>query len=65
MEYMDKMKMSMSKMDNMMRMEIHETDSDLVFAEMMIHHHQGAIDMARIEVEFGKNPEKKRSSKNN
>lgn len=32
-------------------------DTDRDFASMMIPHHQGAIEMARIELRYGKNPE--------
>lgn len=32
-------------------------DPDRDFAELMIAHHQGAIDMAKVAVAFGKNPE--------
>jgi uncharacterized protein (DUF305 family) len=32
-------------------------DVDRDFAEMMIIHHQGAIDMARVELEHGDDPE--------
>jgi uncharacterized protein (DUF305 family) len=32
-------------------------DPDMDFAKMMIPHHQGAIDMARIELKSGKDPQ--------
>jgi uncharacterized protein (DUF305 family) len=32
-------------------------DTDVDFVRMMIDHHQGAIDMARIELEHGDDPE--------
>jgi uncharacterized protein (DUF305 family) len=35
-------------------------DPDRDFAQMMIPHHQGAIDMARIELESGKDPQLRR-----
>src|SRR6516165_3958847 len=31
-------------------------DPDRDFAVMMIPHHQGAVDMAKLELQFGKNP---------
>jgi uncharacterized protein (DUF305 family) len=32
------------------------SDPDRDFAAMMIPHHQGAVDMAKVELQFGKNP---------
>jgi uncharacterized protein (DUF305 family) len=42
-------------MKDMMVMTTGDADRD--FVTMMIPHHQGAIDMAKIELEFGKDPE--------
>lgn len=39
-------------------------DVDRDFATLMIPHHQGAIDMARIELAHGKNEELKKMSQN-
>ena len=38
-------------------------DVDVDFAQGMLPHHQGAIDMARIEMKYGKDPEMRRLAK--
>ena len=42
-------------MDGMMAMKS-TGDADKDFAMMMIPHHQGAIDMAEVELKYGKDP---------
>ena len=46
---------SMARMDRGMAIA-HSGDPDRDFAAMMIPHHQGAIDMAKAELQFGRNP---------
>lgn len=50
--YMD----AMSKMQSGMPKD-HKGDPDTDFARMMIPHHQGAIDMAKVEIQYGKDPD--------
>lgn len=50
--YMD----AMSKMQASMPKD-HTGDADKDFARMMIPHHQGAVDMAKVEIQYGKDPE--------
>ena len=52
-DFMDDMDMVMMKMDEAMKAMHYTSDPDYDFAEMMIHHHQGAIDMSRVELEYG------------
>ena len=48
---------AMSKMMDSMKMGMKMTgDADKDFVMMMLPHHQGAIDMAKVELEFGKDP---------
>lgn len=48
--------MSMHSHESMMK-GIAEADPDIAFAKGMIPHHQGAIEMAEVELQHGKNPE--------
>src|SRR3954453_4693691 len=50
------MQAAMQRMQQGMDMPM-SGDPDRDFAQMMIAHHQGAIDMARIELESGKDPQ--------
>lgn len=49
------MAQAMRRMDKDMSIQ-HTGDPDRDFAAMMIPHHQGAIDMAKAELRFGRNP---------
>jgi uncharacterized protein (DUF305 family) len=55
-EFMDAMDTSMSKMHKDMAAAPMNGDVDHDFATMMIPHHQGAIDMAKAELSYGKDP---------
>lgn len=54
--FADSMMASMKSMDAGMRRAPMNGDPDHDFAAMMIPHHQGAIDMAKAELLYGKNP---------
>lgn len=56
-EFMNKMKAAQKKMMEDMNAVTMTMDPDVDFANMMIPHHQGSIDMANILLEFGKHPE--------
>lgn len=58
------MKMSMmGSMDSMQKMQM-SGDTDKDFATMMKIHHQGALDMAQMELAHGKSPAMKAMAKN-
>ncbi|MDR0805208.1 MAG: DUF305 domain-containing protein [Enterobacteriaceae bacterium] len=48
---------AMNKMHDPMMAVVNEKDPDVAFAKGMIPHHQGAIEMAKIELKYGKDPE--------
>jgi uncharacterized protein (DUF305 family) len=54
MSFMHAMKDSMERMDNGMKSAPMNGDIDHDFATMMMPHHQGAIDMAKAELLYGK-----------
>ncbi|MER8522154.1 DUF305 domain-containing protein [Mesorhizobium sp. M0643] len=53
--YMDAMK----RMDGPMMQAVQAGDPDVAFVQAMIPHHQGAIDMARAVLQFGKDDQVK------
>ncbi|OAT37561.1 CopM family metallochaperone [Proteus myxofaciens] len=48
---------SMSKMHANMEKGMNSQNADVAFAQGMIAHHYGAIDMSKIELKYGKDPE--------
>jgi uncharacterized protein (DUF305 family) len=50
---------AMKKMDGPMMQGVQAADPDVAFVQAMIPHHQGAIDMARGVLQFGKDDEVK------
>ena len=55
-QFMQEMNGSMERMDRRMAKAPMNGSVDHDFASMMIPHHQGAIDMAKAELIYGKNP---------
>jgi uncharacterized protein (DUF305 family) len=55
-QFMQAMNASMEGMDRQMASAPMKGDADHDFAAMMIPHHQGAIDMAKAELIYGKDP---------
>ena len=56
MGFMQFMNESMDRMDKGMKSAAMNGDVDHDFATMMMPHHQGAIDMAKAELAYGKDP---------
>ncbi|MBX9852483.1 MAG: DUF305 domain-containing protein [Cytophagaceae bacterium] len=52
-EFMAKMDSVMMKMNETMKSFHKSNDPDYDFSEMMTHHHQGAIDMSELELDYG------------
>jgi uncharacterized protein (DUF305 family) len=50
------MMQAMDRMDSAMMAAKLKNDPDRDFAAMMIPHHQGAIDMAKVELIYGRDP---------
>ena len=48
---------AMERMNGPMMEAMREADPDIAFMKGMIPHHQAAIDMARVVLEFGKDPQ--------
>lgn len=51
---------SMARMHKDMEAGMTATEADVAFMKGMIPHHQGAIDMARIQLQYGTDPENRR-----
>ncbi len=56
MSFMHSMEESMTRMDSGMKSAPMNGNTDHDFVTMMIPHHQGAIDMAKAELSYGKDP---------
>jgi uncharacterized protein (DUF305 family) len=59
-EFMARMNLSMATMDESMKAASMNGSVDHDFAAMMIPHHEGAIEMAKAELSFGKDPTMRR-----
>lgn len=55
-DYLD----AMSRMHEPMTQGVQDTDPDVAFVKGMIPHHQGAIDMARVALQYGKDEQTKK-----
>lgn len=59
-EYLEAMK---TMHDSMMK-GVTDSDPDAAFVRGMLPHHEGAVEMARIELKYGKDPELRELAKN-
>jgi uncharacterized protein (DUF305 family) len=59
-QFMDRMNATMAEMDRSMKAAPMNGDVDHDFATMMIPHHDGAIEMAKDELLYGKDPTMRR-----
>lgn len=59
-DFRTSMDAAMARMDSAMMTPGYSGDADVDFAAMMTAHHQGAIDMAQVELRFGTDPVLKR-----
>ncbi|OTA15359.1 hypothetical protein Xvie_02857 [Xenorhabdus vietnamensis] len=55
---------SMTKMHDDMHKSMMTDNADQAFAEGMLAHHIGAVEMAKIELKYGKDPEMKQLAEN-
>lgn len=58
------LKISMQKMQHNMMQGMSYNDPDVAFAAGMLPHHVGAVDMAKVELKYGKNPQMRQLAKN-
>ena len=61
-EAADAFRTAMNKMHQAMPMEF-TGQADVDFVKSMIPHHQGAIDMAKVELQYGKDPKLREMAK--
>lgn len=58
------LKNSMQAMHDGMQKGMMSNDPDIAFAAGMLPHHVGAVDMAKIELKYGSDPEMRQLAKN-